>query len=266
MRNLERFKSDLKALIELADRLYPALLIKIEGFDKVAKAIKANDKQKEGLKALPDFNVAYESWYSECLSLIKQALPDRLPDFRDHFEIPRNRKEITFATYRIQDALNGLEVTRGPYKEVVADKSAAIPHLQQTAILKAVERRFESSLFEIRQLVQADLFDSELEAAKELLRHKFFRAAGAVAGVVLEKHLKQVCDNHNVKIQKKNPTINDLNELLRGESIIDVPQWRYVSMLGDIRNLCDHNKQKEPTAEQVTDLIDGTDKVLKTIT
>ena len=36
-------------------------------------------------------------------------------------------------------------------------------------------------------------------------------------------------------------------------------------MLADIRNLCDHNKAKEPTEQQVTDLIDGTHKVLKTV-
>ena len=39
---------------------------------------------------------------------------------------------------------------------------------QQLAILGAVRARFESSLFDIRQLVQADLFDSELDAAGEL--------------------------------------------------------------------------------------------------
>lgn len=36
---------------------------------------------------------------------------------------------------------------------------------QQQAILNAVKQRFESSLFDIKQLVQADLFDSELDAA-----------------------------------------------------------------------------------------------------
>jgi len=52
--------------------------------------------------------------------------------------------------------------------------------------IKVVKERFESSLFDIRQLVQADLFDSELEAAEELAKNRFSRAAGAVAGVVLD--------------------------------------------------------------------------------
>jgi hypothetical protein len=47
--------------------------------------------------------------------------------------------------------------------------------------------------------------------------------------------------------------------------VIDVPQWRFISLLGDLRNLCSHNKDKEPTEQQVADLVDGTDKVLKTV-
>jgi hypothetical protein len=56
-----------------------------------------------------------------------------------------------------------------------------------------------------------------------------------------------------------------LNEPLKSNSIIDIPQRRLISMLADIRNICDHNKQKEPTDTQVTDLIDGTEKILKTV-
>jgi hypothetical protein len=101
--------------------------------------------------------------------------------------------------------------------------------------------------------------------ARELLKHKFTRAAGAIAGVVLEKHLQQVCDDRGLKITKKNPTIGELNDILKTASVIDVPQWRHISMLGDIRNICAHNKQKEPTIEQVTDLNDGANKIVKTV-
>lgn len=265
--NVERFKGDLKKLRDEGKKLELSLLVQVHGKDDVAEALKlTGDKKKEYFKNLPSFNVVYESWYSEAIAIIKQILPDRLQDFKDHFETPKGRKDITFASYRIQDALKGLRVTRHGGTEVVVDHSAATSHFQQQlAILMAAERRFESSLFEIRQLVQADLFDSELDASRELLKNKFLRAAGAVAGVVLEKHLRQVCEDHNIKITKKNPGISDLNELLKAASVIDVPQWRHITLLGDYRNICDHNKQNEPTIDQVKDLIDGTDKVLKTI-
>jgi hypothetical protein len=191
-------------------------------------------------------------------------LPDRATDFVGLYQKPKSRKSIQYGNYVMQDYLQGLQATY--LGDVKVDASAAIPQFrQQLAILKAARTRFDSTLFEIRQLVQADLFDTEIAAARELLKGKFLRAAGAVGGVVLEKHLRQVCDDHAIKVVKKAPGITDLNELLKANGVIEVPQWRHISMLGDIRNLCVHNKQKEPTAEQVVDLIDGTDKVIKTI-
>jgi len=136
---------------------------------------------------------------------------------------------------------------------------------QQLNILRSAQQRFKSSLFDIRQLVSADLYDSEIEAARPLVKSKFLRAAGAMAGVVLEKHLTQVCENHAIKVMKKNPTIGDLNDLLKSADVIDTPRWRANQHLADIRNLCDHSKAKEPTEEQVHDLLDGVAKVLKTL-
>ena len=129
--------------------------------------------------------------------------------------------------------------------------------------MESLRSRFDSSLFEIKQLLQADLFDSELDAARELLKNGFLRASGAICGVILEKHLGQVCTNHSLSLRKKNPTINDYNQLLKDENAIDVPTWRLIQRLADIRNLCDHNKEREPKKDEIEDLINGVDKVIK---
>jgi hypothetical protein len=265
--NLEKYKTDLDALVKTGDMLSLSLQRYAYGdqFDNMVKK-QLGDKATEYLKNVPKFTSDYQAWYSEAKSLIRQLLPDRLADFVRHYEKPKPRKDINFENYRIEDALQGLTITRGYEKQKVVASEGAIPHLdQQLAILKSVKARFESSLFDIRQLVQADLFDSELDAAGELLRQKFNRAAGALAGVVLERHLAQVCENHSIKITKKNPGISDLNELLKGGGVIDVPQWRFNQHLADIRNLCDHSKTVEPTSEQVSDLLSGVMKVTKTI-
>jgi len=184
-----------------------------------------------------------------------------------HYEKPKPRKDITSENYRIEDYLQGLTVTRDGWEKVkVVGPEAAIPQFQQQfAILRSVSARFQSSLFDIRQLVQADVFDSELDAADELAKNKFTRAAGAMAGVVLERHLTQVCENHAVKVAKKTPVISDLNNAFKDANLIDVPQWRFIQLLADIRNLCDHNKAAEPTSEQVDDLISGVRKTIKTL-
>lgn len=266
--NLDRYKKDFDRLMLEADMLQKSFIHFCLGKEFEAMVLKSRKGDKEATKAyidsLPEFKKAYQPWYSECLALIKQLLPDRLNDFVRHYEKPKARKEIDFESYRIEDALQGLRITQG--SEVLTDQKAAVSHLeQQIAILNSIKRRFESSLFDIRQLVQADLLDSELDAARELLKHKFMRAAGAVAGVVLEKHLYEVCKAHNIKITKKHPTIADLNEALKTAVVIETPQWRYHQHLADIRNMCDHNKAVEPTVDQVSDLIEGVTKVTKTV-
>jgi hypothetical protein len=266
--NTERFQSEFEHLEARGRALATGLAILVYRNQNVSAEYKkagwAGRDIEIAVKSALDFRNHYRTWYSEALAVLKQLLPDRVNDFISHYEPAKSRRDISWGTYVIKDALLGVEVTRGG--QTVVDDSAAIPHFQsQLAIFAAGKSRFRSSLFEIRQLVQADLFDSEIDSARELLRNRFFRAAGAVAGVVLEKHLRHVCDIRSLKILKKNPGISDLNELLKSNGVIDIPGWRHISLLSDIRNLCDHNKTAEPTAQQVQDLIDGTDKIVRTV-
>ncbi|MBN9483128.1 MAG: hypothetical protein BGO70_01080 [Bacteroidetes bacterium 43-93] len=265
--NLERYKADLKKLIDLGNDLLHAMQFECypSEFTEQLKKHKLTEEQiKSFRKKLPTFNGKYQSWYSEAFLCVKQLLPDRLSDFVKLYEKPKTRKEIGYENYVIEDYLINLRVTRG--LETKVDTSAAIPKFQQQLeILKAIPGRFESSLFDIKQLVQADLFDSELDSASELLKNGFMRAAGAVAGVVLEKHLRQVCNNHNLPITKKYPTIADLNDLLKSNNIIEVASWRHIQHMGDLRNLADHNKNKEPKKEEMDDLISGVSKITKNI-
>jgi hypothetical protein len=280
--NMDRYRKDLDELIKRGTQLDIALgyacetkLYREIWEEKFTEDLAKNKLDPSALKLaveellakrislLPNFKKVYQEWYSEAKALIRQVIPDRLEDFVRHYEKPK-RKDLTNENYVIEDYLQGLSVTRG--EQVLAGPGAAVARFsQQLAILSAAKTRFHSSLFEIRQLVQADLLDSELDAAAELAKHKFNRAAGAVSGVVLEHHLAQVCDNHSIKLVKKNPTIADLNDALKAASVIDVATWRFIQHLGDIRNLCDHNKKVEPTAQQVNDLIAGVAKISKTL-
>lgn len=268
--NIDRHKKDLEALSHRGEELLLALAVMAdyENFRKELLERYGGDesKVKAMLDAVPSFRASYQSWYSEALSLVKNVLPDRLNDFCRLYEKPKARKSVTAENYTIEDALYCLEITRPYNKQKIVGVDAGLnPFRQQLAILEAAKRRFESSLFDIRQTLQADIFDSELEAAEHLLKCKFGRAAGALAGVVIEKHLSEVASNHAVVRKKKDATIADLNEALKAADVIDIPTWRFIQHLADIRNLCDHNKSKEPTIEQVQDLLDGTAKLIKTV-
>lgn len=254
--NITRYKEDLQSLIERGTLLLYGL------YNEFSSELKLDKATKESVNKL-SFKNYYNSWYNESLAVIKQLMPDRLDDFISYYKQPK-RKTFDYETYTISDYLVGLIKKRG---EILVFKPSSIitKYEQQFSILKSIESRFKSSLFDIKQLVQADMFDSELEAAKELNKKGFHRAAGAICGVVIEKHLHGVCETRGIAIAKKNPAINDYNELLKNDNVIDIPTWRLIQRLGDIRNLCDHNKTEEPTKENINDLIDGTDKIIKTI-
>lgn len=213
---------------------------------------------------LPNFRVFYQKWYSKSYLVVKQFLPDRLPDFINLYKLDK-RKEINYSTYTISDALIDITITNALGEIKVAPKYAITKLQQQINIIASVLDVLDSGLNNIQQLLQSDIFDSEIDTSKELLKKGFIRAAGAICGVILEKHFSTVVDSHSLSLSKKNPTISDYNELLKNQNIIDIPTWRHIQLLGDIRNLCDHDRKKEPTKDQVQILIDGTDKIIKTV-
>lgn len=267
--NIEKYKKDLEKLISDGSQLLNSMQFECypDRFEAAIKQVTKTKKEvNEFKKKLPSFKDRYQSWYSESLAVVRFLLPDRVADFVRYYERPKGRRDILYGNYVIEDYLQGLHVTSGWQKEKIVSPDAAIPQFQQQLnILKSAQRRFESSLFDIRQLLQADLFDSELEAAKELNKRGFVRGAGAMAGVVLESHLAQVCENHNVRITKKDPTINSLNDLLKTNDVIEVSTWRFVQHLADLRNKCDHKKKTDPTQQEIEELIDGVSKIIKSV-
>jgi hypothetical protein len=266
MRNLEKFKEDLKKLLLTGELMNLSMQYECypEEFKKAFEKQVGEDYEKY-IKGIKSFSSQYQSWYSESLAVIKQLLPDRVSDFIKYYEKSKTRKTIEYGNYVIEDYLQNMTV-KSNFGEIKVGPSAAFHQFeQQFLILKSVESRFESSLFDIRQLTLADVFDSELDAAKELNKKGFGRGAGAICGVVLEKHLAQVCENHRLSISKKHPTIADLNDKLKTEEIYETATWRKIQHLADLRNLCDHNKDKEPSKEDVEELISGVDRIIKTI-
>jgi hypothetical protein len=177
------------------------------------------------------FEREYQRWYTEAWAFLRQILPDRLAEFEHLYKSDARRMSIDVTTYSIQDWLVGVRAAEDVYNGKLFDDFAcmAMRLNTQSQILNAAEARFESSLFEIRQLVQADLFDHELDAARELLKNGFLRAAGAVSGVVLEAHLAEVCDNHKITVARKHPSIGDLNDMLKAHQPSTCPH-------GDLSN------------------------------
>lgn len=214
-----------------------------------------------------DFGQEYQRWYSTALRVVEQLLPDRYGEFRELYRLDKTPKELTVTTYAVSDYIHGTRMTRNYGEEEVFD--AAVVALtkfgNQVDILASAQARLDSLLADIEGTLEATLLDDELETAGELLKAKHLRSAGIVAGVVLERHLKGVMGNHELSLGRKKAQIARLNDALKDGGVIDVPRWREIQRLGDIRNLCGHDGEREPTAEEVSELIDGTGKVVASV-
>ena len=132
-----------------------------EEFARTAKE-QFGEQAEKLIKGLPSFKEDYQTWYSEAKALVRQLLPDRLSDFTRYYEKPKSRRETTYANYVIEDYLESLTITRTGGSRVVGPDAALPRFSQQLSIVNSIRERFRSSLFDIRQLAQADLFDSAL--------------------------------------------------------------------------------------------------------
>ena len=198
------------------------------------------------------FRAGYQTWYTRGLPIVRQLLPERLDEFTNLYDDKK-------ALYDISGYLLDDNPSTGEFRH------AYMIFVQQYRILESAQTRIDDVLTNIHGLVQAEILDSELDAAIELWKAGHIRSAGTLAGVVLERHLAKVCSSKNLKIIKKNPVLSDFNDALKDAGVYDTPTWRGVQRLTDIRNLCAHARDREPTKEEVEELIRGVEKIAKTI-
>ena len=254
----EKLKDELAALYDEGAKLY---------LDVIGE--KKDGKVNSESISLTAIQKRYQTWYSRALTAIQRLLPDRQEEFIEQYRLPK-RKEISVTTYTISDYLNGITVTKtdmyGEREDVFNAKMVFFSRFQQQLfILNSGLSRIDSLLTDIEGVLQAGLFDTELEASEDLLMKKHVRASGALAGVTLESHLRKICANHSIAIAKKSPGISDFNEALKAASIMDVPTWRLIQRLADIRNLAVHSKDRAPTEDEIADLISGTRKIVASV-
>ena len=211
-----------------------------------------NEKIKEGIKSLHDdgskllsdfiddkeekktasLRRKYQIWYTKALIVIKEILPDRYEEFTECYSCSK-RKEISYSNFSMNDYLIGICISRGGVRQFDPRSAGLIRFATQLDIVKSICENMDDVLFNIKSNIEFEIMDNELAGSK--------------------------------KLSKKDPAISDFNDLFKQENVYDVVNWRFIQHLGDIRNLCDHNKDREPTKDEVQELIDGTDKVIKTI-
>ena len=130
---------------------------------------------------------------------------------------------------------------------------------RQRAIFLAAKDDFEGGyLNTVRNLVQAELFTSELEQAEELLKSGYATAAAVIAGVVLETTLRDLCSTHELE----HGSLNKMNDDLAKAGAYNASQKKRITALAAIRNSAAHGKPEEFTAADVRGMIDDVERFL----
>ena len=119
-------------------------------------------------------------------------------------------------------------------------------------IFSAARSDFQGGhLASVRSLVQAELFDSELDQASELLNQGYSGPAGVVAGVVLETSLRDLCDQHSLPHGK----LDQMNSGLAKAGVYNKLQQKRITAIADIRNSAAHGKWSEFADTDVSEMI-----------
>jgi len=236
----------------------------VEELTRLLDQQKQIHKLLEDINDLIEFRTVYQRWDTQSLKIVQTLAPDKYDRFVDFFQSNPNRKLLDNS---IQDYVRATGQAGDAYTEELPfepQELARMRFLNQLQILDELSYRIESVLADIENHLFADLLDKELEAAKAL-KPISLRAAGTLAGIVLERHLRKVALNHAITIPKEETTIRDLNDPLKLGKIYDFADWRRIQQLGDLYHLCSHQRNHDPTPEQIEDLIAGVHTVIKSV-
>ncbi|MGQ7260917.1 hypothetical protein [Vreelandella sp. V005] len=127
------------------------------------------------------------------------------------------------------------------------------------AIFLAAKEDYEGGyLKETRSLIQAEVFDSELEQSMALYKAGYKLPAAIVAGVVLETALRELCDREGIGHGK----LDKMNSDLAKAGTYNKLQQKRITALADIRNSAAHGKPSEFSDQDILDMVRDIERFL----
>ena len=130
---------------------------------------------------------------------------------------------------------------------------------EQGNILRSIVPFIKIRKTNFKRLITADLINSELEQAEIRYDADFHRASGMIAGVVLERYLKTLCEINKIDISKTQG-IDNLANILYTVKILEKTLFKSIQHLASIRNNCSHPNE-EVKQQDVRMLLDRTKKI-----
>jgi len=210
---------------------------------------------------LTKFKNNYLSWYYATSSCIKFLRPDKYKEFIDLFKDNREKNALLISNnYKIENFIKNEELA-DISNNLIQEEAKRINitlnlfHYQQLMI-KAIIDNLDLVSFNYEKETYMTFQEENIDSAQELLDNDFIRAAGALCGVIIEKHLKPKLLPFDADAYKL--TLNALNDKCKINDLYSEIERKRISHMAGIRNLCDHKKPTDPTKQQIQTLIDET--------
>jgi hypothetical protein len=204
-------------------------------------------------------NDSYQGWYTQALRAVRQVVPERRREFAAYY---RSRCGGEGRPTAISDILSGLSSAPSAAEQGGGLALLFDPGMTQTFLhLLGIQMAILASALPLLE-PQGGFLDSDLAAARALLRRGQRRAAGTVAQLALERHLLAMARRHHVNVKKKTPGVAKLNRALMKAGIYPRPRWRRIQHLAEVGELCVRDNKRRPARKAVRELIAGVEETL----
>lgn len=127
------------------------------------------------------------------------------------------------------------------------------------SVFLATKEDFDGGyLSSYKSLVQAEVFETELDQARELLKGGYHIASAVIAGVVLETTLRELCIRENIPTGK----LDKMNADLVKAGVYNTLVQKQITAHAAIRNCAAHGNHSEFSRENVEQMIPAIEQFL----
>ena len=217
---------------------------------------------------LTDANLTRVDFFKADLSSVKLCRVQlKMTNFEDADLSNTDLTDAVFANTRMLNTdfagAKGLETCHHPRTSTIDQETIAHCDDLPAAFLKGCGLSDREVKAAVMKLAQNEVFNDLLDEASYLLSQGYKDAAAVYIGIVLERHLRQLCAKHGVSLvinRKKKPKpkmARDMNHDLYNHKLINQVDWESITSWVGIRNKAAHGHVEEYNIEQVENMYRG---------
>lgn len=192
-----------------------------------------------------EFSDKYRKWFSLCKGIIEvNGDKESLKEFNEIY-------------------ISIIELQKDCYVSLKEQLDLIDLMNRQLFIINSLPEYLKGKSHNLKLTIASMLMGDELKEARLLLEKGFIRAAGALSGVILERHLKFMLNNAKPKIKYgEKATLGQLINKAEEKNVFEHSSIQKLKYLNSVRIACDHDKKAEPKSGEVNDLIEQTDRFI----